>query len=48
MTAVTPDLLHSALQRAYNEDFPGNNLNIDLLMGMWENNAGKTIKIKPS
>lgn len=39
-TAVTPDALHAALQKAYNQDFPGNPINIATLMSTWENQAG--------
>jgi aminopeptidase N len=42
MTAVTPQHLHAGLQRAYDEDFPGNSVDIEALMSMWENQAGNT------
>jgi hypothetical protein len=41
MKAVTPQHLHAGLQRAYDEDFPGNSVDIEALMGTWENQAGK-------
>lgn len=41
LKTATPQHLHASLQRAYNEDFPGNSIDIDLLMGMWENQAGE-------
>lgn len=41
MKAATPDNLHKELQRAYDEDFPGNGVDIGAMMSMWENNAGK-------
>lgn len=44
MTAANPDTLHRALQKAYDEDFPGNSLNIATLMGTWENQPGKEVK----
>lgn len=42
--AVTPQRLHMSLQQAYNEDFPGNSIDIEMLMGTWENQAGKIFK----
>lgn len=41
LQSATPQKLHAGLQRAYDEDYPRNPLNIDMLMGMWENQAGK-------
>lgn len=41
MKAATPQELHQGLQKAYNEDFPEKPLDIDYLMGTWENAAGK-------
>lgn len=46
LKAVTPQHLHAALQRAYDEDFPGNSVDIEMLMGMWENQAGEIGKIR--
>lgn len=37
---VTPADLHAGLQRAIDEDFPDNNLNIAAIMSPWENLAG--------
>lgn len=41
MTATEPKNLHEELQKALDEDFPGNSVNIDSLMSTWENQAGK-------
>jgi hypothetical protein len=41
MKAATPQDLHRGLQQAYIEDFPEKPLDIDYLMGTWENAAGK-------
>jgi aminopeptidase N len=43
MKAATPEKLHASLQQAYDEDFPNYPLNIDILMSMWENQAGKNL-----
>ncbi|KAJ6597318.1 Aminopeptidase N [Pseudolycoriella hygida] len=40
MKAAIPDDLHEGLQRAYDEDYPGNNLNINELMHSWEDRPG--------
>lgn len=40
MKAAIPDDLHAGLQRAYDEDYPGNNLNINELMHSWEDRPG--------
>lgn len=40
MQAATPDDLHEGLQRAYNEDNSGNELNIGDLMHTWEDQPG--------
>lgn len=40
MKAVTPKDLHKGLQRAFNEDFPGNLIDIESVMSSWENQAG--------
>jgi hypothetical protein len=45
MSAATPQDLHRGLQKAYNEDFPEKPLDIDHLMGTWENAAGKLKEI---
>jgi hypothetical protein len=37
--AATPADLHRALQRAYDEDFPGNGIDIDEAMRTWEDQA---------
>jgi aminopeptidase N len=41
--AATPVNLHRSLQRAYDEDFPGNSLNIGSTMSTWEDQAGYPI-----
>lgn len=38
--SATPDDLHRSLQKAYDEDFPGNNFNIAEHMKTWEDQAG--------
>lgn len=38
--SVTPDDLHAALQRAYNEDNPGSAVDIASIMWSWENLSG--------
>lgn len=38
--AVEPADLHRALQKAYDESNPGNNLNIDEVMSTWESQSG--------
>lgn len=43
LQAATPDDLHEGLQRAYDEDFPGNDLNIGDLMNSWEDKPGYPI-----
>lgn len=40
LQAATPQDLHRNLQKAYDEDFPGNNLNLDEVMSTWEVQAG--------
>ncbi|KAL7036929.1 hypothetical protein ACKWTF_009001 [Chironomus riparius] len=40
MKAATPDELHISLQKAYNEEFLGNLLQIGELMSTWENQVG--------
>lgn len=40
MMAATPAKLHVSLQEAYDEAFPGESLNVDQLMGSWENTPG--------
>lgn len=41
MKAATPQHLHAGLQRAYDEDFPGNSIDINSFMSTWEDQAGK-------
>lgn len=43
MQAAIPDDLHEGLQRAYDEDYPGNELNINDLMHSWEDRPGYPI-----
>ena len=38
--AATPDDLHRELQKAIDEDFPQNNINLDTLMRTWEDQPG--------
>jgi aminopeptidase N len=38
--AATPEDLHRSLQKAYDEDNPGNSLNIAEVMSTWEDQAG--------
>ncbi|KAG4075971.1 hypothetical protein HA402_003797 [Bradysia odoriphaga] len=40
MKAAIPDDLHAGLQRAYDEDYPGNTLNVNELMHSWEDRPG--------
>lgn len=40
MKAAIPDDLHAGLQQAYDEDYPGNGLNINALMHSWEDRPG--------
>lgn len=40
MKAAIPDDLHAGLQQAYDEDYPGNGLNINELMHSWEDRPG--------
>lgn len=40
MKAATPQELHSSFQKAYDEDFPGNSVDINLLMSTWEDQSG--------
>ena len=40
LKSATPADIHRNLQKAYDEDFPGNNVNIDAVMSTWENQAG--------
>ena len=40
LKSATPDDLHRNLQKAYDEDFPGNNLNLGVMMSTWEDQAG--------
>lgn len=42
-SAATPDDLHEGLQRAYDEDFPGNKINLGEVMKTWEDQAGYPI-----
>ncbi|CRL02760.1 CLUMA_CG015821, isoform A [Clunio marinus] len=39
-TAATPQDLHRNLQTAYDEDFPGNGVDLDEVMTTWEEQAG--------
>lgn len=43
MQAAIPDDLHENLQTAYDEDYPGNELNIADVMQSWENTPGYPI-----
>lgn len=40
MQSANPQDLHAGLQRAYLEAFPTSDIDIDNLMGSWENQAG--------
>lgn len=40
MSSATPQDLHRNLQRAYDEDYPGNGVNLDAAMSTWEVQAG--------
>ena len=40
LKAATPDDFHRNLQKAYDEDFPGNNVNLSAAMSSWEDQAG--------
>lgn len=40
---ASPQDLHESLQEAYDEDFPGNSLDINQTMSTWENQAGYPI-----
>ena len=40
LKAATPDDLHRNLQKAYDEDFPGKNVNLGAMMSTWEDQAG--------
>ena len=40
LKAATPDDLHRNLQKAYDEDFPGKNVNLGVMMSTWEDQAG--------
>lgn len=39
-SAATPDDLHQELQKAYDEDFPDNELDVGAAMGTWEDQKG--------
>ena len=40
LKSATPDDLHRNLQKAYDEDFPGNNVNLGAMMSTWEDQTG--------
>lgn len=40
MKAAIPDDLHAGLQQAYDEDYPGNGLDLNQLMHSWEDRPG--------
>lgn len=39
-SSTTPDDLHAALQQALDEDYPGNNVDVNKVMRTWEDQAG--------
>ena len=47
-STVTPDDLHRELQKAFDEDFPGNGIDLSEVMGMWEGGGFPVIHVEKS
>jgi aminopeptidase N len=39
-SSATPQNLHESMQKAFDDDFPGNGVNLDLMMSSWEDQPG--------